>query len=361
MPIRFQCPKCQKSYKVDDKHAGKKSKCQSCQTALVVPSPEEVAARSLEESPKVTTVTDKQSAKAPMVADSPAPSSPEKPLASPPTSSPAAVEKVNLGTIGGPVMLLRIGVLLLVISGLGFFAFAIMSGQLSSGNSQPKSSSTKVDSESSDLETTLSLAVKIVFGLGLVVGFCGFVQTLGMPKKYETRGSALGALAMALLAVTLAIVFGYLFFTSGGQDLIGYNPNKGRKLAQWRWEVIIVAVIILCFYGFAFFHLKCLYGAGRIVNAKHISKLFWLSICIWGASLLGYLALASYVIFIKLPKWPFQWGIIFEIARSEEVLINLFSIVMFFGMFLLAVVTFLKLSHVSSSLKKLKKAGAANQ
>lgn len=35
--IKFACPSCQKSMRVDDNHAGKQGKCPKCGNALVVP------------------------------------------------------------------------------------------------------------------------------------------------------------------------------------------------------------------------------------------------------------------------------------------------------------------------------------
>jgi predicted Zn finger-like uncharacterized protein len=37
MPITFSCPACQTTYKVDDKHAGRTTKCQRCNTAIIIP------------------------------------------------------------------------------------------------------------------------------------------------------------------------------------------------------------------------------------------------------------------------------------------------------------------------------------
>ena len=37
MPITFECPSCQKSYRVQDTHAGKKFRCKNCESVISVP------------------------------------------------------------------------------------------------------------------------------------------------------------------------------------------------------------------------------------------------------------------------------------------------------------------------------------
>jgi len=37
MPIKFRCPNCRQKYGVDQKHAGRKIRCEKCNAKLLIP------------------------------------------------------------------------------------------------------------------------------------------------------------------------------------------------------------------------------------------------------------------------------------------------------------------------------------
>ena len=63
--IQFSCGKCQKSYKVQDKYAGKRVKCKQCQEVCVVPEPNPCSGDSLAAFNNLITELGKDEAKAP--------------------------------------------------------------------------------------------------------------------------------------------------------------------------------------------------------------------------------------------------------------------------------------------------------
>ena len=221
MMIRFKCGQCGTSVKVDAQHAGKQAKCPGCQSALRIPSKEQIAAAS---STKMSTPVDEpvpEPQTAPQFDDDDfeleEPHAPPQPqLSDNPYSSPAAVSDVPQQQFAG--FWIRLGAWL-----IDYIIVILVGG-----------------------------------GIGMIIGFVGFA--IGLDQNAISVVAQLAGIVIAWLYYALQeasvhqATFGKravgLKVVDANGDVISFARATGRYFAKFlSWILLCVGFILIAFHS----------------------------------------------------------------------------------------------------------------